>query len=61
MVDDILGECSTVIKSLGSVFEDGKGLAGCAIMPQGNVALILDIASLVTLARKEYSKRIYRR
>jgi two-component system, chemotaxis family, sensor kinase CheA len=55
MVDEILGECSTVIKSLGSIFEEGKGLAGCAIMPRGNVALILDIRSLVALARAEYS------
>ena len=54
MVDEILGECSTVIKSLGSVFEEGKGIAGCAIMPHGNVALILDVRSLVQLARTEY-------
>lgn len=51
MVDEILGECSTVIKSLGPLFEESKGIAGCAIMPRGNVALILDIRSLVQLAR----------
>lgn len=58
MVDEILGEYSTVIKSLGSIFEEGKGIAGCAIMPKGNVALILDILSLVQLARKTYSHKI---
>ncbi len=57
MVDEILGECSTVIKSLGSLFEEGKGIAGCAIMPRGNVALILDIISLVQLARASYRVR----
>lgn len=52
LVDSILGEYSTVIKSLGPVFADQKGLAGCAIMPDGGVALILDVRSLVELARK---------
>lgn len=56
MVDDILGEVSTVIKSLGSIFEEGQGFAGCAIMPGGSVALILDIRSLVQLARRDYKR-----
>lgn len=55
-VDSILGEYSTVIKSLGPVFSDQKGLAGCAIMPDGDVALILDVHSLVELARKAGSR-----
>ncbi|MFN8389441.1 MAG: chemotaxis protein CheA [Bdellovibrionota bacterium] len=54
MVDEVLGQCSTVIKSLGPAFEDGKGLAGCAIMASGDVALILDIRFLVQLARSVY-------
>jgi two-component system chemotaxis sensor kinase CheA len=52
-VDEVLGEVSTVIKSLGPLFEETKGIAGCAIMPSGNVALILDIRSLVSLSRTE--------
>jgi two-component system, chemotaxis family, sensor kinase CheA len=55
MVDDILGECSTVIKSLGGIFGNMPGVTGCAIMPGGNIALILDILSLVQLARRDYS------
>lgn len=55
LVDTIEGECSTVIKSLGEVFEDVKGVSGGAIMPQGNVVLILDVKSLVRLAQDTYS------
>lgn len=55
MVDEILGEVSTVIKGLGPLFEEGKGIAGCSIMPRGNVALILDVRSLLELARSSYS------
>lgn len=51
MVDSVVGKHSTVIKSLGTMFQDTKGLAGCAIMPDGYVGLILDIQSLVALAR----------
>jgi two-component system chemotaxis sensor kinase CheA len=54
MVDEILGECSTVIKSLGGMFENQEGITGCAIMPGGNIALILDMPSLIVLARKSY-------
>lgn len=58
MVDEVLGQCSTVIKSLGPSFEEGKGFAGCAIMPSGDVALILDIRSLVGVARSSYQGEI---
>lgn len=57
MVDEILGEFQTVIKSLGGMFEEGKGVSGCAIMPDGDVALILDIRSLLSLARSKYQMR----
>ncbi len=55
MVDDIVGSYSTVIKNLGTLFEQGKGIAGCAIMAHGDVALILDVRSLLTTAREFYS------
>lgn len=57
MVDEIVGELSTVIKSLGPVLGDVKGVSGCAVMPNGDVALILDVRSLVQLARKTYNGR----
>lgn len=58
MVDEILGEFQTVIKGLGAMFEEGKGVSGCAIMPDGDVALILDIRSLVALARSKYKMKV---
>lgn len=50
LLDQVVGSYSTVIKPLGPTFQDVKGLAGCAIMPDGNIGLILDIATLVQLA-----------
>ncbi len=55
MADDILGTCSCVIKNLGDVFEQGKGIAGCAVTATGDVSLILDVLSLVQMARHSYN------
>ncbi len=60
MVDEIMGELSTVIKSLGPVFEGSQGLSGCAVLPNGEVALILDVRSLVQVARTENFRAGYR-
>lgn len=54
MVDEIVGYCQTVIKTLGVVFGDNKGLAGCAIMANGNISLILDVHTLIELAKSTY-------
>lgn len=53
LVDELVGSCQTVIKNLGTMFEEGKGIAGCAIMPNGDIGLILDVRSLINLARRE--------
>jgi len=45
-VDNILGKDEFVIKSLGDVFRGIKGIAGGAIMPDGKVALIIDVSGL---------------
>lgn len=50
LVDDLLGQQQIVIKSLGETLQGTPGLAGGAIMPDGRVGLILDIAGLVKLA-----------
>lgn len=60
-VDAILGECSTVIKNLGAMLADSEGLAGCAIMPRGEVALILDVHSLSKRARESIKTKIAQR
>lgn len=49
-IDEVLGQVSTVIKSLGSIFKDLEGLAGCAIMPDGKIGIILDVNGLVERA-----------
>jgi two-component system chemotaxis sensor kinase CheA len=54
MVDSMVGTCQTVIKGLGRMFDEARGFAGCAIMPNGNIGLIVDVRSLIQLARAEY-------
>lgn len=47
LVDELLGEHQTVIKSLGKVFENVPGISGGSILGSGEVALIFDIARLI--------------
>lgn len=46
VVDTLLGELQTVIKPLGTVFEQLRGVAGATILGTGEIALILDVAEL---------------
>lgn len=48
--DELLGQQQIVIKSLGEALREQPGLSGGAIMPDGNVGLILDVSGLVRLA-----------
>ena len=50
LVDEILGQQQIVIKSLARLCGGTTGLAGGAIMPDGNVGLILDVGGVVRLA-----------
>lgn len=50
LADELLGQQSIVIKSLGERLQGTDGVAGGAIMSDGNVALILDIAGIVRVA-----------
>jgi len=47
VVDTVIGEHQTVIKSLSRVYKDVEGLSGATIKGDGSIALILDIPSLV--------------
>ncbi len=47
VVDRVIGEHQTVIKSLGKVYQDVRGISGATIKGDGSMALILDIAALV--------------
>ena len=48
IVDELIGQQEIVIKSLGRFLSKIKGIAGATILGDGNVALILDVASLYT-------------
>lgn len=47
IVDALFGEYQTVIKPLGKLFSKLNGISGSTILGTGNVALILDVASLL--------------
>ena len=47
MVDELIGKQEAVIKSLGETFKRISGIAGGAILGDGRVALILDLAGLI--------------
>jgi two-component system, chemotaxis family, sensor kinase CheA len=50
-VDDMLGRQEIVIKSLDEAFKSIKGLAGSAILGDGRIGLILDVAGIFHLAQ----------
>lgn len=56
VVDDLFGEVQTVIKSLGRVYSDIKGISGATILGNGQVALILDVPRLVQAAESLLAK-----
>lgn len=56
-VDEVIGQYQTVIKSLGKLYEDVNGLAGATIIGDGGVAMILDVAWLVSAIEDESSLR----
>lgn len=45
-VDDLLGRQEVVIKSLDEAFKNVRGLAGSAILGDGRIGLILDVAGI---------------
>jgi two-component system chemotaxis sensor kinase CheA len=51
LVDDLVGMQQTVVKSLGSTFTHGAGFSGGAIMADGQVGLIVDVPSVLKIAR----------
>ncbi len=50
VVDQLLGEYQTVIKPLGRLFQQLRGISGSTVLGSGEVALILDVPALVLLA-----------
>jgi two-component system chemotaxis sensor kinase CheA len=50
-VDRIVANNQTVIKQLSSLHAGLRGFSGATILGDGSVALILDVAQLVSLGR----------
>jgi two-component system chemotaxis sensor kinase CheA len=58
VVDELMGEFQTVIKPLGKLFGNLKGIGGSTILGSGEVALILDIPALVQNAAATETRQI---
>jgi two-component system chemotaxis sensor kinase CheA len=54
VVDRLMGEFQTVIKPLGQLFQNLRGVGGSTILGSGEVALILDIPQLIQLASERH-------
>jgi len=53
VVDEIIGNHQTVIKSLGPLYKDVEGVSGATILGDGGIALILDMLKLVRSVQQE--------
>ncbi len=53
VVDQIVGDHQTVIKSMSKLHDDVETFAGATILGDGGVALILDVANLVATGRSQ--------
>ena len=58
VVDQLMGELQTVIKPLGRMFANLRGIGGSTILGSGEVALILDVAALVNLVTRGEEDRL---
>ena len=56
VVDELMGEFQTVIKPLGKLFSNLKGVSGSTILGSGEVALILDVPALILRAVNKESQ-----
>ena len=50
LVDELLGQQQTVVKSLGYTFGQIDGISGASILSDGRVGLILDIGGVIKIA-----------
>jgi two-component system, chemotaxis family, sensor kinase CheA len=52
-VDEVVGNHQTVIKSLGALYRKADCISGATITGDGNVALILDLAGIISSAAND--------
>jgi two-component system chemotaxis sensor kinase CheA len=57
LVDELIGKQEVVIKSLGETFKSVTGIAGGAILGDGRVGLILDLAGIIKERRHDVSSQ----
>ncbi len=50
VVDEVIGEHQTVVKSLGKIYQKEEWISGATIMGDGTVVLILDVQGLINCA-----------
>ncbi len=50
LVDELLGQQSIVIKSMGATMKGLPGVSGGSILSDGRVGIIIDVAGIVKLA-----------
>ncbi|MDR3435217.1 chemotaxis protein CheA [Telmatospirillum sp.] len=60
VVDQVIGNHQTVIKSLGKLYRKADCISGATIMGDGNVALILDLAGIIRNAKSDEASAIIR-
>ncbi len=56
VVDQIIGDHQTVIKSMSKLHDDVTTFSGATILGDGSVALILDVANLVAAGQQEEAR-----
>jgi two-component system chemotaxis sensor kinase CheA len=61
VVDHVIGEHQTVIKSLGTYYKNVQGVSGATILGDGTVALILDIPVIIQSAERLENSDFQRR
>ncbi len=57
VVDQVIGDYQTVIKTLGPLYRGVEGISGATILGDGSIALIADINRLVEVARRDTAKQ----
>ncbi|MBN1931967.1 MAG: chemotaxis protein CheA [Desulfobacterales bacterium] len=58
VVDEIMGDHQTVIKSLGRIYADAEGISGATILGDGGIALILDAIKVIRCAEQEEARAL---
>jgi two-component system chemotaxis sensor kinase CheA len=56
VVDNLIGEGDVVIKPLGPFIGDVPGVSGATILGDGDVAIILDISSLINTVQNDWNR-----